>query len=189
MGKGYGVALLSEALSEHFSAAEVSDLQDVDRDAQGNIRVAEIDLGRKIKSEVQSRLERRGVKVTTVDKTIGYELRCAPPIPYDAEHARDLGYAAVSYLFAGGSGAVVTMQNGEFTPVPFATMLDAEGRGRLRAVDVTSENYQVARDYMVRLNARDFSDEVWVEKLAKAAGMDAAAFKTQFAKLGTAPRA
>jgi 6-phosphofructokinase 1 len=183
MGKGYGVALLSEALSEHFSAAEVSDLQDVDRDAQGNLRVAEIDLGRKVKSEVQSRLEPRGVKVTIVDKTIGYELRCAPPIPYDAEHARDLGFAAVSYLFAGGSGAVVTMQNGEFTPVPFAAMLDAEGRGVLRAVDTTSERYQVARDYMVRLHARDFRDEAWIEQLAKAAGMDAAAFKTQFAKL------
>ena len=91
MGKSYGVALLSEALSEHFSAAEVTDLQDVDRDAQGNIRVAEIDLGRKVKSEVQSRLERRDVKLTIVDKTIGYELRCAHPIPYDAEHARDLG--------------------------------------------------------------------------------------------------
>ena len=116
MGKGYGVALLSEALSERFSPEEVTELEDVDRDAQGHIRVAEIDLGRKVKSEVQSRLEKRGVKVTVVDKTIGYELRCAPPIPYDAEHARDLGYAAVTYLMAGGSGAMITMQNGEFSP-------------------------------------------------------------------------
>jgi 6-phosphofructokinase 1 len=181
MGKSYGVALLSEALSEHFSAEEVTELQDVDRDAQGNIRVAEIDLGRKVKTEVQSRLEARGVKVTIVDKTIGYELRCAHPIPYDAEHARDLGYAAVSYLFAGGSGAVVTMQNGEFTPVPFAAMLDAEGRGKLRAVDRASESYQVARDYMVRLNAKDFTDDGWVEKLAKAGGMQIADFRTRFA--------
>ncbi len=183
MGKSHGVVLLSEALSEHFSPEEVTELQHVDRDAQGNIRVAEIDLGRRVKSEVQKRLERRGVKVTIVDKTIGYELRCAPAIPYDAEHARDLGYAAVSYLFAGGSGAVITMQNGEFTPIPFSEMRDpATGRGRSRAVDVASESYQVARDYMVRLNKADFADEAWIAKLAKAAGLEPAAFKTQFAK-------
>ena len=98
MGKSYGVVLLAEALVERFSPREVAELQDVDRDAQGNIRVTEIDLGRKVKNEVQMRLEQRGIKVTVVDKTIGYELRCAPPIPFDAEYARDLGYAAVTYL-------------------------------------------------------------------------------------------
>ena len=184
MGKSFGVALLSEALAERFSAEEVTELQTVDRDAQGHIRVAEIDLNRKVKAQVQNRLEKRGVKVTIVDKTIGYELRCAPPIPMDAEHARDLGYAAVTYLLSGGSGAVITMQNGEFTPVPFAEMLDPEtGSGRSRPVDVTTETYAVARDYMVRLNAKDFADEAWTNKLAEAAGLDAAAFKTQFANL------
>ncbi|MBO0723578.1 MAG: 6-phosphofructokinase [Blastocatellia bacterium] len=188
LGKGYGVALLSEALSEHFSPVEVTELRTVDRDAQGQIRVAEIDLGRKVKSEVQSRLEKRGIKITLVDKTIGYELRCAPPIPYDAEHARDLGYVAVSYLQAGGSGAMITMQDGVFTPVPFNDVIDhTTGRGRLRAVDVTTESYLVARDYMVRLNAKDFaraSEEAgWVEELAKAAGLSVAEFKTRFAKL------
>src|SRR5262249_19961724 len=169
IGKGDGVGFLAEALSERFSPEEVTDLEDVDRDAQGHIRVAEIDLGRKVKSEVQSRLEKRGVKVTVVDKTIGYELRCAPPIPYDAEHARDLGYAAVTYLMAGGSGAMITMQNGEFNPVPFSAVIDpATGRGKSRGVDVTSESYQVARDYMVRIGPKDFTDDVWVKKLAKA---------------------
>src|SRR5262245_10742808 len=183
MGKGYGVILLSEALSERFSPEEVTELEDVDRDAQGHIRVAEIDLGRKVKSEVQSRLEKRGVKVTLVDKTIGYELRCAPPIPYDAEHARDLGYAAVTYLMAGGSGAMITMQNGEFNPVPFKAVIDLKtGRGKSRGVDVTSESYQVARDYMVRIGPKDFIDDVWVEKLAKAGGMDSTEFRTHFAK-------
>ena len=95
-------SLLAEALVERFRAEEVAELQDVDRDAQGNIRVTEIDLGRKVKNLVQMRLEQRGVKVTIVDKTIGYELRCAPPIPIDAEYARDLGYAAVTHLIAGG---------------------------------------------------------------------------------------
>lgn len=183
MGKSYGVALLSEALSEHFSPQEVTELQTVDRDAQGHIRVTEIDLGRKVKNEVQSRLDERGLKITIVDKTIGYELRCTPPIPYDAEHARDLGYAAVNYLQAGGSGAMIIMQDGEFTPVPFSEVTDPKtGQGKLRSVDITTENYQVARDYMVRLDARDFADDAWGEKLAKAAGLSKADFTSRFAK-------
>src|SRR5918999_6032408 len=120
MGRHHGVVLLAEALVERFDPQEVAELRDVDRDAQGNIRVAEIDLGRKVKNEVQVRLERRGIKVTIVDKTIGYELRCAPPIPFDAEYARDLGYAAVRYLLRGGPGAMITTQGGEFMPLPFA---------------------------------------------------------------------
>ncbi len=184
MGKNHGVVLLSEALSERFSPDEMKDLQDVDRDAQGNIRVAEIDLGRKVKNVVERRLEKRGIKPTIVDKTIGYELRCAAPIPIDEEHARDLGYAAVKYLQAGGTSALVTMQNGDFTPMPLGQLLDSKtGKGELRFVDVTTESYQVARDYMVRLNARDFADKAWLETLAKAAAMDVQAFQERFGKL------
>ena len=186
MGKAYGVALLSEALVERFSPREVEELQDVDRDAQGNIRVTEIDLGRKVKNEVQMRLEQRGIKVTVVDKTIGYELRCAPPIPIDAEYARDLGYAAVTYLLKGGSGALVTIQGGEFTPIPFADVLDPSGKGRRRAVDVTTASYQVAREYMVRLGPRDFTDAAWTAALARAAGLDEDAFRNRFGRFARA---
>lgn len=183
MGKNHGVILLSEALSERFSEKEITELETVDRDAQGNIRVAEIDLGRKVKNVVERRLEKRGIKPTIVDKTIGYELRCARPIPLDEEHARDLGYAAVKYLQAGGSSALVTMQNGDFTPVPLSELLDPKtGKGELRPVDVRTESYQVARDYMVRLNARDFSDEAWLETLAKAAALDVQSFRERFGK-------
>lgn len=182
-GRDFGVVLMAEALAEHFSPEDVVELQDVDRDEQGNIRVTEIDLGHKVKSEVQARLERRGIKETLVDKTIGYELRCAPPIPYDAEYARDLGYAAVSYLKKGGSGAMMTLQGGEAQAVPFADLLDpATGRGRRRAVDVDTESYQVARDYMVRLGPKDFADPVWLKKLADAGGMSEAEFTAKFDK-------
>ncbi|MBC7930718.1 MAG: 6-phosphofructokinase, partial [Rubrivivax sp.] len=160
---------------------EVAELQDVDRDAQGNIRVAEIDLGRKVKSEVQLRLERRGIKVTLVDKTIGYELRCAPPIPFDAEYARDLGYAAFKHLYHGGAGALVTIQGGESRAMPFDEVVDpSTGRGRQRFVDVDTESYRVARDYMVRIGEKDFRDEMWVAKLAEAGGLSVSEFVSRF---------
>jgi len=190
MGKNHGVILLSEALSENFAASEGTS---ANRDAQGHVRVSEINLGYKVKTEVTRRLAARDVKVTIVDKTIGYELRCAPPIPYEAEHARDLGFAAVRYLQAGGSAAMVTMQNGEFIPVPLSEVLDHSinennsrqndsWHGKQRMVDVTTESYQVARDYMVRLNAKDFTEEAWLQTLASAAAMDVPSFKTYFAK-------
>ncbi len=181
MGRPHGVILLAEALVERFDPEEVAELQDVDRDAQGNIRVAEIDLGRKVKSEVQARLEKRGIKVTLVDKNIGYELRCAPPIPYDAEYARDLGYAAFRHLHGGGSGTMIMIQGGEFRPVPFSELVESEGgRGRERPVDVDTESYQVARDYMVRIGRKDFDDDAWVAKLADSAGLPKDEFVARF---------
>lgn len=180
MEKPFGVILLAEALVEHFDPDEVAELQDVDRDAQGNIRVAEIDLGRKVKNEVQTRLEKRGIKVTIVDKTIGYELRCAPPIPYDAEYARDLGYAAFNYLRQ-GSGAMVSIQGGELQAIPFADLVDpAVGHGKQRYVDVDTESYRVARDYMVRIGEKDFADEAWLETLVATSKMTREEFMARF---------
>jgi 6-phosphofructokinase 1 len=178
MGASHGVVLLSEALAELFSEKEFDELATIDRDAQDNIRVAELDLARKVKSAVTKRLEKRDIKVTLVDKTIGYELRCAPPIPYDEEYARDLGYAAVNFVREGGSGAVVTMQGGDFCAVPFGEVVDRQtGRGKQRGVDIETESYAVARDYMVRLGTKDFAEPAWVEKLAKAGGMTADEFR------------
>ena len=180
-GKNHGVSLVSEAIVELLSPEELTELQDVDRDAQGRVRVAEIDLGRKIKSEVQTRLEKRGLKVTIVDKTIGYELRCVPPIPIDAEQARDLAFAAVNYLNAGGSGALVSMQNGAFTPIPLGEMIGPDGDGKLRLVDVKAESYQVARDYMVRIEPHDLANQDLVERLAKSGMTTVEAIRADFA--------
>ena len=79
---------------------------------------------------------------------------------------------------------MIAVQDGEFTPIPFEKMVDPEtGTGRIRQVDVTTESYSVARDYMVRLEPHDFIDPAWVDKLAGAAGLSAADFRQHFAKL------
>jgi ATP-dependent phosphofructokinase / diphosphate-dependent phosphofructokinase len=87
-----------------------------------------------------------------VTKDIGYELRCADPIPFDMEYTRDLGYCAATYLLSGGRDAMVTLVDGHFEPMPFSQMLDPEtGRTRVRLVDTGSEQYRVARSYMVNI--------------------------------------
>jgi 6-phosphofructokinase 1 len=188
LGKRHGTVLLSEALVERFDPAEVAELEDVDRDAQGNIRVGEIDLGRKVVNAVTLRLEKRGVKVSVVDKTIGYELRCAAPLPMEAEYGRDLGYAAVRHLAAGGGGTLVTIQGGAPRHVPLEECVEpATGRGRQRYVDITSENYQVARAYMVRIEPADLADDDMTARLAKAGGFTMAELRAHFAGLQASP--
>jgi 6-phosphofructokinase 1 len=74
----------------------------------------------------------------------------------------------------------VTIQGGEFRPIPFTDVLDETGNGRRRAVDITTESYQVAREYMVRLRPRDFADAAQIAALARTAGLDESAFRARF---------
>ena len=63
-------------------------------------------------------------------------------------------------------------------------MLDqGSGQGLRRGVDTSTESYQVARRYMVRLGPADFADAAWVGKLAAAGGFDPAGFRAHFARL------
>src|SRR6185503_11531144 len=119
-------------------------LPDIERDAHGHVRIAEINIGDILKAEVSKRLKQFGIKPTIVAKNIGYELRCADPIPFDMEYTRDLGYCAAKFLLSGGSGAMVSLQGGHFIPVPFDELTDpATGRSKVRLVDISSTRYAI----------------------------------------------
>lgn len=181
MGRNYGVAVLAEGVIEKLDPKELADLQDVERDEHGHIRFAEVDLARKVKVEVQSRLAQRGIKLTVTNKNIGYELRCCDPIPYDAAYCRDLGYSAIKFLVNGGSGAMVSVQGGKLVPLLFKDLRDpVTNRTKVRNVDIRSEGYRVAREYMLRLEPKDFEYSAWVEKLAEAAKMSVGEFRSKF---------
>jgi len=183
-GRRFGLAVLAEGLIEKLDPAELEGLQDVERDEHGHIRFAEVDLARKVKAEVQGRLSARGLRVTLINKNIGYELRCADPIPFDAAYCRDLGYAAIRFLLSGGSDAMVSVQGGRMVPIPFADIREpGTGRTRVRMVNVESEGYRVAREYMIRLEPEDFSDPSWVSKLAAAGNLSAEEFRDKFGYL------
>jgi 6-phosphofructokinase 1 len=156
-------------------------LKDVERDAHGNLRIAEVDIGEILKRAVQERLRQFGMKTSIVAKNIGYELRCADPIPCDMEYTRDLGYCAAKYLLAGGDGVMISMQGGQFVPIPFADLLDAKtGRARVRPVDLRSPRYAIARRYMIRLRRDDFEDAHMLAKFAATAGLSLHDFRAQF---------
>ena len=180
-GRPDGVLVLAEGLVESMDPADLEQLEDVERDAHGHVRIAEINFGEILKLKVQEGLKRYGIKTTIVAKNIGYELRCADPIPYDMEYTRDLGYCAAKYLDEGGNGVMVTIQDGRFKPLPFGEMMDPQtGKTRVRMVDIHAERYKIARRYMIRLRRDDFEDAHELAKFAATAGISLDQFRTDF---------
>jgi 6-phosphofructokinase 1 len=183
-GRRDGVAILAEGLVLSIDPEDLAKLEDVERDAHGNVRIAEVNIGEILKSQVQARLKKFGIKTTVVAKNIGYELRCADPIPFDLEYTRDLGYCAAKDLLAGGNAVMISMQAGHFVPVPFKDMLDpATGKARIRLVDIHSTRYAIARRYMIRLRRDDFEDPHELAKFAASCGVHLDEFRAEFGYL------
>ncbi len=183
MGKDHGVAVLAEGIAEKFDLEELSTFEHLEKDETGRIRLSEIQLGRVLKNIVKNILDSFGIKVTIVDKNIGYELRAADPIPFDIEYTRNLGYGAVRYLLRGGTGSMITFFEGRLRPIPFVEVIDyATGRVKVRTVDISSETYEVGRKYMIRLEKEDFEGEN-LERLAKTANLTPEEFKKRFGYL------
>jgi 6-phosphofructokinase 1 len=180
-GRRDGVAVVAEGVVLRLDPADLSQLNDVERDSHANLRIAEVDIGEILKRAVQERLKQFGIRTTIVAKNIGYELRCADPIPFDMEYTRDLGYCAAKYLLDGGDGAMISMQGGQFVPIPFPQLLDPKtGRARVRLVDIHSTRYAIARRYMIRLRRDDFEDPHELAKFAATAGLSLQDFRERF---------
>ncbi|PIP70778.1 MAG: 6-phosphofructokinase [Nitrospirae bacterium CG22_combo_CG10-13_8_21_14_all_44_11] len=180
IGKDYGVAVLAEGIANKFDPEELLRHECVEKDETGRVRLSEIQLGRVMKMLVNKSLEVRGIKVTIVDKNIGYELRAANPIPFDAEYTRNLGYGAVKFLLMGGTGSMIVFYEGKLKSVPFCEMFEPEtGKPKMRYVDITSETYLVGREYMMRLEKEDFKPEN-IKKIAVSANMRVKEFKKRF---------
>ncbi len=180
-GRLDGVAILAEGLVERLDSEDLQVLLNVERDAHDNIRLAEINFGEILKYYVQERLKQFKLKTTIVAKNIGYELRCADPIPFDLEYTRDLGYCAAKFLILGGNAAMVSIQSGHFVPLYFNDIMDPQTKKtRIRMVDVSSESYYIARRYMLRLNHGDFDDPYELAKLAATCGLTLEKFREQF---------
>jgi 6-phosphofructokinase 1 len=188
-GRPFGVAVLAEGIGLRLSQEDLQkDMPEVERDEHGNVRLAEIELDRLLARQVKDRFKERGAKVTVEGKNIGYELRCAPPVPFDIEYTRDLGYGAVDYvkrLLEGEEpGGMVTIQEGHVVALPFGSFSDPEtGRVRIRLVNVESSSYRVARKYMIRLDREDIEDPEKLGPIAEASGLTPNAFRDRYGYL------
>jgi ATP-dependent phosphofructokinase / diphosphate-dependent phosphofructokinase len=183
LGREHGIAVVAEGIVEGIPQSALATLEGIERDAFGHIRIADIPIGSVLRDGVRKRLSEIGISATIVSKDIGYELRCAKPVPFDVDYTRTLGYGAVRYLLDGGSGALIALSGGHVAPVALEELLDPQtGRIRTRQVDITSEAYHVARDYMVRLEKDDFHGER-LAALAAQTNLDAGAFRVAFERV------
>jgi 6-phosphofructokinase 1 len=180
-GRRDGVVVIAEGVVLGMDPQDVAGMENVERDEHGHVRLAEVDIGEMLKHGVTERLADFNVKASLVAKDIGYELRCADPIPFDMEYTRDLGYCAAKYLISGGDAVMVSMQGGQFVPVPFADLIDpATGRSKVRVVDVLSTRYAIARRYMIRIRRDDFDNPAMLARLAGATHTSVSEFRQQF---------
>jgi 6-phosphofructokinase 1 len=176
-----GVAVIAEGLLEHMPVEELSGIEGVriTHDSYGHLRLAEVDLAFILKTLIEHRFNSRGSSIGIVHKNIGYELRSAAPVAFDCEYVRTLGYGAVEFLLnpAGAAaklvGALVAVINAKLEYLDFADLQDPKtGKTRVRSVDIETPSYRVAREYMIRLEKEDFSDEEKLRLLAQAASSD-----------------
>jgi 6-phosphofructokinase len=190
-GRPFGVAIIAEGLSLRFSQEDLLEVApDVELDEYGNVRLAEVHLHRVLGDLVAARLKERGQRTSIVAKNIGYELRCAPPIPFDIAYTRDLGYGAVEYLRQAADeesrepGAMITIQEDHMVPLPFDALTDpATGKTRIRQVDLSSNSYRVAREYMIRLEREDLDGADELASIANAANVSPDEFRDRFGYL------
>jgi 6-phosphofructokinase len=190
--QSYGVAVLAEGLIEAVDEQALARIIEsgqgrygsIDRDPHGNLRMGEIEFGRLIRELLVERLRPLGLSMTFVDKELGYELRSADPIPFDAEYTRDLGYGAVKFLRspeAGQYGAIISYSEGRMIPLKFEDMIDpVTNRMRTRRVDVNGEGFECARRYMIRLDRHDFEDAEQLGRLAAVVKMTPEQFRERF---------
>ena len=194
----YGVAVLAEGLIESIGEkglveamgnVQLSLYGRVQRDPHGHLRLGEIEFGRMVRDRLAAKIDEMGLKVALIDKDLGYELRCADPIPFDAEYTRDLGYGAEKFLRSDAAlkfGAIICFVGGRMQPLPFDEMINPKtGRMQPRKVDVDGEAYECARSYMIRLEQSDFENSASLAALALSAGMMPEQFKSRFAYLVT----
>jgi ATP-dependent phosphofructokinase / diphosphate-dependent phosphofructokinase len=190
-GRPFGVVVLSEGIGLRLDEEDLrTAMPDIELDEHGHIRLAELDLDGVLAHLVSARFAERGLPVTITPKNIGYELRCAPPIPFDIEYTRDLGYGAIDYLrrlYRDGSdevGAMITVQQEQLVSLPFGSFTDPDtGRPRVRDVDVDSSMYEVATQYMIRLEREDLDDPEKLAPIAAAAHMTPDAFRERYGYL------
>ncbi len=188
VGRDYGVAVIAEGVGDLVKEELAQHpLAVVEHDEHGHLRLAEVPLGLIFKRLLQDRAKERGEKVTFVDVTIGYELRCADPVPFDVEYTTQLGWGAVRYLLRMGEetwtdeGAMMSVQSGEIVPIPFSDILNAEtGKTTVRRVNVNSDVYRNARSFMLRLERVDFEDKGRLKALAEAAKLSVEEFQAKY---------
>lgn len=190
-GNPAGLAVLAEgvAIPMHKELETLVPVVEIQRDPHGNPRLAEVPLAMILKRRLAERAKQRGQKWDFIHATIGYELRCAPPVAFDAQYTQQLGWGAVQHLLGRcpqsqhEPAVMISIQDGKLAPISFAEIIDPHTKKtRLRQVDITSDEYQAVRARMLRLAPDDLQDATRLAALAEVAGMTPEQFRSEYAE-------
>ena len=173
--------MIAEGVAERFDPEELQSIPgvEVSRDQHGHLRLGDIQLEKALRREIQRRFASRGETLQIIDSNVGYELRSYPPIPFDIDYTRSLGYGAARFLLGGlsqspdAASGLVCLVDDRIEVLPFSQLRDpSTGRTRVRTVDINGDGYRVARKYMIRLEKSDLEDPDMCRKMADEAGMN-----------------
>jgi 6-phosphofructokinase 1 len=190
MGRDDGVAVVAEGLAYRLGDRDELERmlgREVPLDAAGHPRLSEVPLGEMLRTELRSRFEERGDKITIICHTLGYELRSADPTPGDMAYCRSLGHGGVRLLKEAHKGPVggvmVSLVNGNLVPIDLSAMADPRtNRTQVRLVDVRSYMYQVARAYQIRLEKPDLENPARLSELATQAKTSPDEFRARYSR-------
>ncbi|PKB79260.1 MAG: 6-phosphofructokinase [SAR202 cluster bacterium Io17-Chloro-G9] len=189
LGRKDGLAVIAEGVASRLDPGDLAKVagSEVNYGSQGLIRPGEVPLATALRRQVQRRFLARGEEISMVDATLGYDLRSASPIPFDIDYTRTLGYGAVRFLLSDSPNdphkqhGLVCLENGRLAVVPFEDLRDGEtGDIRLRRVDIQSEYYKVARQYMIRQEPIDSGEPGIDTDLAESGNVPTGEFHTLF---------
>lgn len=192
LGLRHGLVVIAEGVAAKMDPEELAKIPGVEvrDDSHGHMRLEKIPLAAIIEREVMRPFAERGESLSLVPVSLGYELRCADPIPFDIDYTRTLGYGAVRFLVNDGAadpsltGGLVCLEDGRLRVLPFEQVQDPEtGRINTRMVDVGSENYRVAREYMIRMRRSDLADDGLLSRLKAESMMSADRLSQRFSPM------
>jgi 6-phosphofructokinase len=150
VGRPYGVAVIAEGVLDVVDPDSSELLRSIQRDELGRIRYNMLEIGDVIAPALRERCQQQSIDIKINTKNIGYELRCHEPVSFDIEYTTFLGYGAVRLLCEGYSGVMVTRDYDTLSYQNLHDMVGEDGNIKSRTVNLNSDLYQVALDFMTR---------------------------------------
>lgn len=149
-GKTYGTVVLAEGIIDLINPESLNNLEGITRDPIGRINFSEVDLEDIIVQVLKEKLKKEKISIRLKPENIGYVLRCAEPISFDIEYTRFLGYGAVKFLLEGKTGITVVKNYDALDYVQLENMSDYNGNIKSRKIDLESDLYKVACNFMFK---------------------------------------
>ncbi len=174
--KPYGVAIIAEGVLEKIDVDNLKKIGNVEYDEYGHVRVNDFSLSHILAKKVKEHLSQIGINIKIISKQIGYELRSAPPIPFDMEYTRDLGFGAIKTILNGKSNALIYYDDDILYTIPFEELYKDSETIKTRRVNINSEYYEVAYNYMIRLKKEDIRNKEMLNRFSNITSISEEAF-------------